>query len=152
MKIVKVFVASSSELKQERMELVDLFQDMNDEYREQGIKWKPVLWEYMDSSMRSKRKEDEYLEQLRGCEVCIVLFWRTIGEYTMEELDVANTEMLLGRRPRKIHIFFKELEDGASVEAVDLIKHCYEMYPDVSYKTFNDVLSLRNLVKHWIVN
>ena len=114
----RVFIASSAELKKEREELVDLMQDMNDELEkaESDIRLESVLWEYMDSSMRSGRKEDEYLEQLRKSEICIVLFWNTLGEYTLEELDLAVEEMRAGRCPKEVHVLFKEPADNASKE------------------------------------
>ena len=95
--VKNVFIASSAELKTERLELVDLLMDLNDEWVKRGVKFKPVLWEYMDSSMQDGRKEDEYLAKLRTCEICIVMFWRMLGEYTVEELDVAVAEMIVGR-------------------------------------------------------
>ena len=140
----KIFIASSSELKTERMELVDLMQDMNDELEGRDIKLKPVLWEYMDSSMRAGRKEDEYLVKLRECEICIVLFWRTSGEYTVEELDVAVAEMQAGRLPKKVFILFKELADDISEELASFKKDIIEnksLYP-ISYN------SLQLLRKH----
>lgn len=146
MKVIKVFIASSAELKRERMELVDLTQDMNDDLEGRNIKLKPVLWEYMDSSMRSERKEDEYLIKLRECEICIVLFWQILGEYTVEELDVAIEEMRSGRCPKEVHVFFKEPAPNASDELIlfkEIFYNKYQLHP----QTFNDISSLRKLVK-----
>ena len=100
------------------MELVDLMQDMNEDIKGRDIKFKPVLWEYMDSSMRAARKEDEYLEKLRESEICIVLFWQTLGEYTVEELNVAADEMKNGRFPKEVHVLFKEPAENASKELI----------------------------------
>lgn len=63
------------------MELVDLIQDLNDELEDIHIKIRPILWEYIDSSMGEIRKEDKYLKRLKECDICLVLFWRTLGEY-----------------------------------------------------------------------
>lgn len=146
MRNVNVFIASSSELKSERIELVDLMLDLNDEFEEVGIKITPVLWEYMDSSMRAERKEDEYLVKLRESEICIVLFWQILGEYTVEELDVAIEEMRAGRCPKKVHVFFKEPVENASEELASFRENCYNkyrLYPE----TFNDNSSLRKQVE-----
>lgn len=118
MKTIKLFIASSAELTRERMELVDLMQDMNDDLEGRNIKLKPVLWEYMDSSMRAERKEDEYLAKLRESEICIVLFWQILGEYSVEELDVAVEEMRAGRCPNEVHVLLKEPAENASVELI----------------------------------
>ena len=146
MKRINIFIASSAELKRERMELVDLMQDMNDDLEGRKIKLKPVLWEYMDSSMRAERKEDEYLVKLRECEICIVLFWQVLGEYTVEELDVAIKEMRAGRCPKEVHIFFKEPAENPSEELISFKENFYNKY-QLHPKTFNDISSLRKQVE-----
>lgn len=145
-KLYKIFVASSAELKRERMELVDLMQDMNDILVENSIKLKPVLWEYMDSSMRVERKEDEYLAKLRECEVCIVLFWQILGEYTVEELDVAVKEMRSVRCPKEVHVLFKEPAENVSEELISFKENLYNNYR-LHPEKFNDISSLRKQVE-----
>ncbi len=142
----QIFIASSAELKRERMELVDLMQDMNDNLVEQSIKYKPVPWEYMDSSMRAGRKEDEYLAKLRECDICIVLFWQILGEYTVEELDVAVEEMRSGRCPKEVYVFFKEPAENASGELISFKENFCNKY-QLNPETFNDIRSLRKLVE-----
>ena len=146
MDMINVFVASSAELKHERMELVDLMQDMNDILVENRIKLKPVLWEYLDSSMRAERKEDEYLVKLRECEICIVLFWQILGEYTVEELDVAVKEMRSGRCPKEVHVLFKAPAPNASDELISFKENFYNKY-QLDPETFNDTSSLRKQVE-----
>jgi len=143
----RVFIASSAELKKEREELVDLMQDMNDELEkaESDIRLESVLWEFMDSSMRSGRKEDEYLEKLRKSEICIVLFWNTLGEYTLEELDVAVEEMRAGRCPKELHVLFKEPADKASEELIafrNTFNDKYQFHPHY----FENIKQLRKKV------
>ena len=53
-----IFIASSAELRTERLELVDLLLDLNNDTKNVGIQFKPVVWEFMDSSMQEGRKED----------------------------------------------------------------------------------------------
>lgn len=146
MRTINVFVASSAELKRERMELVDLMQDMNDDLEGQNFKLKLVLWEYMDSSMRAERKEDEYLVKLRECEICIVLFWQILGEYTVEELDVAVKEMRSGRCPKEVHVLFKAPAPNASDELISSKENFYNKY-QLNPETFNDISSLRKQVE-----
>ena len=142
-----IFIASSSELKRERMELVDLMQDLNRAvFRAQGIKLKSVLWEYMDSSMRAERKEDEYLVRLRECEVCIVLFWRILGEYTEEELDVSVAEQLAGQMPKRVYVLFKEPCDGISDGLAAMKQQFVSRYPNTPVQTFETIAQLREQV------
>ena len=146
MKRIDVFIASSAELKSERMELVDLMQDLNDELETKGVNFKPVLWEYMDSSMRAGRKEDEYLVKLRECEICIVLFWQILGEYTVEELDVAVKEMRSGRCPKEVHVLFKAPAPNASDELISFKENFYNKY-QLNPETFIGISSLRKQVE-----
>ena len=142
----QIFIASSSELKRERIELVDLMQDMNDDLEGRNIKLKPILWEYMDSSMRAERKEDEYLIKLRESEICIVLFWQILGEYTVEELDVAIGEMQAGKCPKEVHVLFKEPAENAAEELISFKKDFYNKYHFIP-KSFNNTDSLRKQIK-----
>lgn len=147
-----IFIASSSELKRERKELVDLMMDLNQEpsNKAKGFKLEPVLWEYMDSSMRAQRKEDEYLAELRKCEICIVLFWNILGEYTLEELDVAVQEMNAGNYPQKVFVFFKEPAPTISEGLADLKTHFAERYPSLPVDTFDSVVALRCKVTEYV--
>lgn len=151
MKRINIFIASSAELKRERMELVDLTHDMNDDLEGLNIKLKPVLWEYMDSSMRAERKEDEYLAKLRECEVCIVLFWKIRGEYSVEELDVATEEMRAGRCPKEVHVFFKEPAENASEELI-LFKKDFNNKYRIQPTVFDNADTLRKHVESIIRN
>ena len=146
MKTFKVFIASSAELQHERRELVDLLLDLNDELEGQDIKFKPILWEYMDSSMRTGRKEDEYLEKLRECEKCLVLFWRTLGEYTEEEFNVAVAEMQAGRLPQQVHVLLKEPAKEISEELCLFKQKLSIKFPDIPVLIFEDARSLRKVV------
>ena len=115
MEKIKVFIASSSEMKEERLELVYLLViEMNDELESKGYELEPEKWEYMDPSMKGCRKEDEYLERLRECEICLSLFWKTLGQYTDEELKVALNEQRNGQFPKLVHVFFRETTDQSA--------------------------------------
>ena len=152
MKSTKIFIASSSELQMERMEIVDLIQDLNDEFEIRDIKLKPVLWEYMDSSMGEKRKEDEYLDKLKECDICLVLFWNTLGEYTVEELDVAISEMKAGRHPRQVYVLFKESNNETSKELRLFKKTFSQKYVNIPNHSFDSNKTLREHITYILAN
>lgn len=108
MKTIKVFLASSEELEMERLQFDSLFNHLNRIFRPRGIYLELSKWEYLDSSMGPKHKQDEYNEELKTCEMCMVLYWTKFGEYTHQELMTAYNELKEGRNPRKLYIFFKE--------------------------------------------
>lgn len=111
MRKIKIFIASSSELKLERLEFVDMIQQFNDILEHRGMQIKPIKWEHLDASMGVERKQDEYNKELRQCEICLVLYWKTFGEYTTEEFNTAYQGLREGNNPQKIYVYFKEASD-----------------------------------------
>lgn len=111
MKTIKVFLASSNELIEERKELGFLFCHLNRIYRPRGIYLELVPWEYLDSSMCPSHKQQEYNKELDTCELCLVLFWTKFGDYTYEEFTHAYNRLKQGLYPRKLYVFFKEPGD-----------------------------------------
>lgn len=146
---IRIFIASSSELKEERDSFDDLFADLtlSDEFHAKEIKLFPEKWEFCDSSMRSMHKEQQYLERLRNSEICIVLFWNVLGRYTKEELDVAVTESATGRLPKRVFTFFKEPAERMSPELRQLKEQFRELYPSVPIETYDDIQSLHDKVE-----
>ena len=108
---IKIFIASSSELKLERLEFVDMIQQFNDILEHRGMQIKPIKWEHLDASMGVERKQDEYNKELRQCEICLVLYWKTFGEYTTEEFNTAYQGLSEGNNPQKIYVYFKEASE-----------------------------------------
>lgn len=149
MQTINIFIASSAELKRERKVCVDLLMDMNQELenKARGVKYEPVLWEYMDASMTAQRKEDEYLDELRQCETCIVLFWKTLGEYTVEELDVAVAEKQAGRKPKQVYVVFKEPAEGITEELSDFKTHFKENYPGIPQYSYSTIKELQTKIE-----
>ena len=111
MKTIKVFIASSEELKIERLEFTDMIQQLNRILKLYDIQIEPEKWEYLDSSMGLKHKQEEYNDVLKTCEMCVVLFWKKFGEYSESEFKTAYSELCAGRNPKKLYIYFKEPGD-----------------------------------------
>ncbi len=108
MKTIKVFIASSEELHLERLEFTDMIQQLNKALKPRGIEIEPVKWEYLDSSMNEERKQTEYNNALKECELCLVMYWTRFGEYTEEELTTAWECLKAGNNPKKLYVYFKE--------------------------------------------
>lgn len=125
MKTIKIFLASSEELRQERLELADLVESLNHSLAKLDLHVQLVKWEYLDASMGAKHKQEEYNEELRSCELCMVLYWKRFGMYTKTELDTAYEELCAGRNPQKIYVYFK---DGA--EITQELKAFRDSFPD----------------------
>lgn len=110
MKTIKVFIASSEELKMERLEFTDMIQQLNRIFKPRGLEIELVKWEYLDASMGPLHKQEEYNNELKTCEMCLVLYWTRFGDYTKSELETAYSELCAGRNPQKLYVYFKDAE------------------------------------------
>lgn len=108
MSTIKIFLASSKELELERDKFASLINQLNRIFKRRGLELELVIWEYLDSSMSKKRKQDEYNEELRQCEICLVVFWNVFGDYTKEEFNIAYDGLCAGNNPKRLYVFFKE--------------------------------------------
>ena len=135
-----IFIASSAEMKPERLELIDLLEDMEG--------FHAVVWESMDPALRAERKEDEYLQRLRQCEVCITMFWRVLGKYTKEELREALAEQEAGRLPRRNLVLLKTT-DSPSPELAAFLAELRSEHPDIIH-SFTTTAELRGMVESFL--
>lgn len=144
MKTIKIFLASSEELKDERLEMTDLVSRLNQTFQGRGIQLELKRWEYLDSSMGEQRKQDEYNDVLRECDICLVLFWRRFGSYTGEELDVAYQCNKNKQKPEKIYVFFKNPDDeDVTTELKEFIKSYESRYGGHFFNKFLTVDTLK---------
>ena len=86
--MIKVFVASSNELKDERGELAVPVLGLNGWLYSRGVEERVALekWEYLDSSMGVDHKQEEYNRALRACGQ-----GRRVGRMYMEKRPWART-------------------------------------------------------------
>ena len=128
MKTIKIFLASSEELKDERLEMTDLVSRLNQTFKGRGIQLELKRWEYLDSSMGDQRKQDEYNNVLRECDICLVLFWRKFGEYTQSEFLAALRSARSGGSVRRLAVLFKETGEAPSPDLADFRRNCAALY------------------------
>lgn len=136
MYILKIFVASSSELKEEREELKLYIDSLNDRYVDYDIRLEAKLWEYMSKEHSDSRKQDEYNNELLGSDMAIFMFGSRVGRYTKEEFDVAVQNKRNKQNPQHIVTYFKDITFGT-----------YELQKN-DLKNLKDILDL----KHYISN
>ena len=86
---IKIFLASSEELKEER----DLFKiyisKKNDDLIEKGIYLDLQVWEHFFDAMSKTRLQDEYNRTVKESDIFIMLYFTKVGKYTEEEFDAA---------------------------------------------------------------
>lgn len=108
MKKIKIFVASSKELEEERKMIAALANSLNTALEAQNIHVIAVEWENLDASVGVLHKQDEYNNKLRECEMCVVLYATSFGIYTKEEFDIAHSELIKGNNPQRLFVYFKD--------------------------------------------
>lgn len=109
MKEIKVFLASSEELTSERKEIADLVLNLNDIYSEKGIAIKLIKWEYLGKTYNGVRKQEEYNQAVRSCDIFLGLFYTKAGMFTVEEFDIAIEQYHKSRQTPMILVFLKDL-------------------------------------------
>lgn len=140
MKKVRIFIASSAELDQDKQMFDLYFSEKNKLYRERNIDFDQKTWKDFDSSMAGSRLQDRYNEYIRQCDIVIFLFHTRLGRYTKEELEIASGIFKENKyRKPKIYVYFKE--DGADPSLSDFKEYCEERlghFCDI-YSDYNDL-------------
>ena len=103
---IKIFLASSSELKQDRDAFDLYFRQQNDSLRKKGHYLEIVRWENCLDAMSETRLQDEYNQAVKDCDIFVSLFFTKTGKFTEEEFDTAHRQFKETGKPL-IYTFFK---------------------------------------------
>jgi hypothetical protein len=106
-KTIKIFLASSSELKDDREQFEIFINRKNKEYIKEGIFLHLELWEDFLDAMSPTRLQDEYNKAIPECDVFVSLFHTKVGQYTEEEFLKALETFQANQRPL-IYTYFKD--------------------------------------------
>jgi len=108
---IRVFLASSNELEDERIKISDVIRQKNDIWRKQQ---KPYInlevWEECSEAMARVRNQDEYNKIIKTVDIFIMLFWTKVGKYTNEEFQLAKKLFLEIGMP-KVFVYQKHTAD-----------------------------------------
>jgi internalin A len=107
MKTIKIFLASSAELKDERKEFREFISVENDRLHTKGIYLQIVQWEYFLDEISNSRLQDEYNNELKKCDIALCLFFTKVGKFTEEEFDTAYETFKSNGIP-KMWTYFKD--------------------------------------------
>lgn len=108
-KVIRIFLASSEELRTDRDEFDLYFRQQNDRLRAEGFYLEVVRWENFLDAMSERRLQDEYNEAVRDSDIFVSLFMTKTGRFTEEEFDTAHQAFLGQGRP-VIYTFFKSVK------------------------------------------
>ena len=103
MKTIKIMIAASEEMHDEKLEFTNLIEHLNEVLEPRDIELKRIKWDpETDGSI------EEYKARLNECEMCLTLYWRDLAGNSEQELDTAYQELKGGNNPRNLYVFFKE--------------------------------------------
>jgi hypothetical protein len=158
MQTKKIFLASSSELKEDRQAFEIAICRKNKDWVQRGVFLELVIWEDFLDAVSKTRLQDEYNKAIRECDVFVMLFWTKVGKYTEEEFETAFGQFKSSSKPF-IFIYFKDSEtrtgrvhenDRTSLRAFQEklkgLGHFYTVYENVDALQLHFIRQLDKLV------
>ena len=106
MDILRVFLASSSELAHDRREVELFIGRENKALAKKNMFLELVIWEDFINAMARTRLQDKYNEAIKSCDIFLLLFFSKVGKYTKEEFETAFGHFKLTNKPL-IFTYFK---------------------------------------------
>jgi hypothetical protein len=105
----KLFLASSSELKEDRKQFEIFINRKNKDWFDKGVFLELVIWEDFLDAVSQTRLQDEYNKAIRECDLFVMLFFTKVGKYTLEEYETAFGQFKATNRPF-IFTYFRDAE------------------------------------------
>lgn len=147
MKKIKIFLASSNELKPEREKFEIEVSRKNKLWTDKGINLALEIWEDLTARMFSTRSQDEYNKKIKQADLFVLLAYSKVGMYTDEEFETAFGSFQVKKKPF-IFTYFKEIDKDKedSLEKfknkLDSLGHFYAIYTnfDNLWNQFNKEL------------
>lgn len=136
MKKVKVFLASSAELDQDKVQVELFVSRKNKDWHSKRIFLELTTWRDFISSITQERTQNAYNRYIRNSDIAIFLFHTKLGRYTKEEFDEAHQAFLAcqgkAKKPR-IYTYFKtDAAETADItnfrQYIDSLDHFYDTY------------------------
>ena len=144
LKIINLFLASSSELEDDRRSIEIWVGRENDRIIKKGFYLDLNIWEDFLDAMSPTRLQDEYNKAVTKSDIVICLFATKVGKYTEEEFDVAYSSFKKKGKPKYIYTYFKEVQINTSnlniddlvglqnfKEKLDSLGHFYTRYKSI---------------------
>ena len=103
MKTIKVLIAATEELHDEKIQFSALVEQLNEALRPRGIELERIKWNpETDGSI------EDFMAKMHSCEMCLTLYWRELADQSEEELNAAYQSLKDGHNPQNLYVFFKE--------------------------------------------
>ena len=159
MKKIKLFLASSSELKDDRNGFEIFINRKNKELYDKQIFIELIIWEDFLDAVSKTRLQDEYNKAISECDIFLMLYFKKVGKYTEEEFETAFKKFQESNKPF-IFTYFKEapiLTSEINDEIISLINfkkklnelgHFTSTYKNIDELSFKFDSQLKKLEEH----
>lgn len=108
MREIKIFLASSGSLKDERIEIERLLARKNDSVIARNIYLRLSIWEKISAAFSESRKQDEFNNEVVKSDIFICLVYDKLGQFTFEEFCKAYASFSEKKKPERILVYFKD--------------------------------------------
>ena len=105
----KIFLASSSELKEDRKDFEIFINRKNNEWHDKGVFLELIVWEDFLDTVSKTRLQDDYNKAIKECDIFLMLFFTKVGKYTTEEFETAFGQFKETNKPI-IYTYFKDAD------------------------------------------
>ena len=129
---ITIFLASSEELINDRNSFSDLIRALDDIYEDRGIRVKLKRWEDFFAYCTGTRTQDEYNQVLSASDMCICLFHKRAGQYTIEEFHHAIAEYQRTGDHPKTYVYARALVEG-EIEEEELKQFKDELFKQMGH-------------------
>lgn len=116
MRKIKIFLASSNELKSERESFEIEINRKNKLWLDRKVFFHLDIWEDLSARMSTSRLQDEYNKRIEKADLFVLLAYSKVGLYTNEEFETAFGSFQKTKKPF-IFIYFKDI-DNEQVESL----------------------------------
>jgi len=107
MQTKKIFLASSEELRADRIAFELMIGQLNQEWVPRDTFFHLVVWENFIDAMSKDGLQQEYNKAIQGCDLFVLLFFTKVGCHTAEEFEAAFGAFRTGNKPL-IYTYFKD--------------------------------------------
>ena len=105
-------MASSDELKNDRNSFHSLVASLDEIFEPRGYRIRCRRWEDFSAFCTGSRTQDDYNRIVRASDICICMFHRKAGEYTIEEFNQALDEYVKSQSHPKTFVYIRALIEG----------------------------------------
>jgi hypothetical protein len=143
MNSIKIFLASSEELKADRDQFEINLSRENKKWRLKNIFLDLIKWEDFFDAVSATGLQDEYNQSIKNADIFIMLFHTKVGKRTEEEFQVAFKQFKEKKKPY-LYVYFKDTGKDQKKEnsVIDFFKKLDVLRHDVTRYDNTDRLFL----------